>query len=196
MLNILMAIRAEPDSNPAELKVVINDLSSDMPTYMLAAYSCRAPNLPKTPHHSVPHPQYQFHDLLHQSSIIPASNITRNATTTCSLLSHPAQHPIRSIAMILPSVCGLQRQFIFIGAPEKKAIKQFQVMKEVCYEKLLDQAGKNQTLVFVHSRKETAKTAQFIRDVAIGKEPCKLRRPTMMLWILTSKTLLPLCPRQ
>ncbi|KAG8216298.1 putative RNA helicase [Butyriboletus roseoflavus] len=64
--------------------------------------------------------------------------------------------------------CGLQQQFI--GVTEKKAIKRFQVMNEVCYEKLLDQAGKNQTLVFVHSRKETAKTARFIRDMAIDKE--------------------------
>ena len=64
--------------------------------------------------------------------------------------------------------CGLQQQFI--GVTEKKAIKRFQVMNEVCYEKLLEQAGKNQTLVFVHSRKETAKTAKFIRDMAIEKE--------------------------
>ncbi|KAH7882250.1 putative RNA helicase [Phlebopus sp. FC_14] len=64
--------------------------------------------------------------------------------------------------------CGLQQQFI--GVTEKKAIKRFQVMNEVCYDKVLDQAGKNQTLVFVHSRKETAKTAKFIRDMAIEKE--------------------------
>ncbi|KAI0070649.1 Sec63-domain-containing protein [Panus rudis PR-1116 ss-1] len=64
--------------------------------------------------------------------------------------------------------CPLQQQFI--GVTEKKAIKRFQVMNEVCYEKVLDQAGKNQTLVFVHSRKETAKTAKFIRDMAIEKE--------------------------
>ncbi|KAL4073668.1 putative RNA helicase [Scleroderma citrinum] len=64
--------------------------------------------------------------------------------------------------------CGLQQQFI--GVTEKKAIKRFQVMNEVCYEKVLDQAGKNQTLVFVHSRKETSKTARFIRDMAIEKE--------------------------
>ncbi|KAH9979649.1 putative RNA helicase [Russula compacta] len=57
--------------------------------------------------------------------------------------------------------CALQQQFI--GVTEKKAIKRYQVMNEVCYEKVLDQAGKNQTLVFVHSRKETAKTAKFIR---------------------------------
>ncbi|THH28522.1 hypothetical protein EUX98_g5677 [Antrodiella citrinella] len=64
--------------------------------------------------------------------------------------------------------CPLQQQFI--GVTEKKAIKRYQVMNEVCYEKVLDQAGKNQTLVFVHSRKETAKTAKFIRDLAIEKE--------------------------
>ena len=64
--------------------------------------------------------------------------------------------------------CGLQQQFI--GITEKKAIKRYQVMNEVCYEKVLDQAGKNQTLVFVHSRKETAKTAKFLRDMAVDKE--------------------------
>ncbi|KAF8414355.1 hypothetical protein L210DRAFT_3428567, partial [Boletus edulis BED1] len=53
---------------------------------------------------------------------------------------------------------------------EKKAIERFQVMNEVCYEKLLDQAEKNQTLVFVHSRKETAKTARFVCGMAIEKE--------------------------
>ena len=37
--------------------------------------------------------------------------------------------------------CGLQQQFI--GVPEKKTIKRYQVMNEVCYEKLLEQAGKN-----------------------------------------------------
>jgi pre-mRNA-splicing helicase BRR2 len=63
---------------------------------------------------------------------------------------------------------GLQQQFI--GVTEKKAIKRYQVMNEVCYEKVLDQAGKHQTLVFVHSRKETAKTARFVRDMAVEQE--------------------------
>ena len=57
--------------------------------------------------------------------------------------------------------CPLQQQFI--GVTEKKAIKRFQLMNEICYEKLLEQAGKNQVLVFVHSRKETAKTARALR---------------------------------
>lgn len=62
----------------------------------------------------------------------------------------------------------LQQQFI--GVTEKKPIKRYQVMNEACYEKVLDQAGKNQSLVFVHSRKETAKTAKFLRDMAVEKE--------------------------
>ena len=35
--------------------------------------------------------------------------------------------------------CGLQQQFI--GITEKKAIKHYQIMNEVCYEKVLDQVG-------------------------------------------------------
>ncbi|WVF70387.1 hypothetical protein IAT40_005177 [Kwoniella sp. CBS 6097] len=63
---------------------------------------------------------------------------------------------------------GLKQQFI--GVTEKKAIKRFQVMNEVCYEKVLNQAGKSQTLVFVHSRKETAKTAKFLKEMAMEKD--------------------------
>ena len=47
------------------------------------------------------------------------------------------------------SPCGLQQQFI--GAAKKKTIKRYQTTNEVYYEKVLDQAGKNQTLVFVGS---------------------------------------------
>ncbi|WVQ83790.1 hypothetical protein IAT38_005934 [Cryptococcus sp. DSM 104549] len=63
---------------------------------------------------------------------------------------------------------GLKQQFI--GVTEKKAIKRLQTINEVCYEKVLNQAGKSQTLVFVHSRKETAKTAEFLRNTAMEKE--------------------------
>jgi pre-mRNA-splicing helicase BRR2 len=64
--------------------------------------------------------------------------------------------------------CSLQQQFI--GITEKKAIKHYQVMNEVCYEKVLNQAGQNQTLVFIHSQKETVKAAKFLRDMAMEKE--------------------------
>ncbi|PWN88119.1 putative ATP dependent RNA helicase, partial [Acaromyces ingoldii] len=64
--------------------------------------------------------------------------------------------------------CPLKQEYV--GITEKKAIKRFQVMNEVTYEKTLDQAGKNQVLIFTHSRKETAKTAKFIRDRAMEND--------------------------
>jgi pre-mRNA-splicing helicase BRR2 len=56
----------------------------------------------------------------------------------------------------------------FIGLTVKKPFKRYQLMNEICYEKVMEQAGKNQVLVFVHSRKETAKTAKTLRDMALA----------------------------
>ena len=65
--------------------------------------------------------------------------------------------------------CPLKQQFV--GITEKKAIRRLQVMNDVCYEKVLDQATQdNPVLVFVHSRKETATTAKFLRDKAMENE--------------------------
>jgi pre-mRNA-splicing helicase BRR2 len=81
-------------------------------------------------------------------------------------------------------------QQMFIGISEKKAIKRFNVvrsfpplclsscavadacaqMNDVLYDKVLERAGKSQMLVFVHSRKETAKTARFVRDQALAQD--------------------------
>ena len=57
----------------------------------------------------------------------------------------------------------------YVGITEKKAVKRFQVMNEIVYEKVLEHAGKNQILVFVHSRKETGKTARTLRDMCLEK---------------------------
>lgn len=62
----------------------------------------------------------------------------------------------------------LQQQYI--GVTEKKALKRFQLMNEICYEKVLQQAGRNQVLIFTHSRAETAKTARALRDMAIEND--------------------------
>lgn len=66
--------------------------------------------------------------------------------------------------------CPLKQEFI--GVTDKKAIKQLKTMNDVCYTKVLEHVGTNQQqmLIFVHSRKETAKTAKFIRDKAIENE--------------------------
>lgn len=66
--------------------------------------------------------------------------------------------------------CPLRQEFI--GVTDKKAIKQLKTMNDVCYTKVMEQVGKNrqQMLIFVHSRKETAKTAKYIRDKALELE--------------------------
>lgn len=63
----------------------------------------------------------------------------------------------------------LQQQYI--GIMEKKAVKRFALMNEICYEKVMEQAElDNQVLIFVHSRKETASTAQALRDMFVEND--------------------------
>lgn len=66
--------------------------------------------------------------------------------------------------------CPLRQEFI--GVTERKAIKQLKVMNDVTYNKVLEHVGKNrnQMLIFVHSRKETAKTAKYVRDKAMEND--------------------------
>jgi len=66
--------------------------------------------------------------------------------------------------------CPLRQEFI--GVTDKKPIKQLRTMNDVCYNKVMEQVGEkhNQMLIFVHSRKETAKTAKYIRDKALELE--------------------------
>ncbi|GAA5834693.1 hypothetical protein JCM9279_007084 [Rhodotorula babjevae] len=83
--------------------------------------------------------------------------------------------------------CPLKQEFI--GVTEKKAIKRYQVTNEICYEKVLEHAGKDQIIIFVHSRKETAKTAKLLRDAAVDNETITqfLRADPATREILTSE---------
>eukprot|EP00118_Oscarella_pearsei_P003355 m.13994 g.13994 ORF g.13994 m.13994 type:complete len:2136 (+) comp25397_c0_seq1:78-6485(+) len=58
----------------------------------------------------------------------------------------------------------------FVGITEKKALKKFQLMNEIVFDKVMEHAGKNQVLVFVHSRKETGKTARAVRDMCVDRD--------------------------
>ncbi|ORY60157.1 Sec63 Brl domain-containing protein [Pseudomassariella vexata] len=66
--------------------------------------------------------------------------------------------------------CPLKQEFI--GVTDKKAIKQLKTMNDITYNKVIEHVGanKNQMLIFVHSRKETAKTARYVRDKALEME--------------------------
>lgn len=63
--------------------------------------------------------------------------------------------------------CPLRQEFI--GVTDRKAIKQLKTMNDVTYNKVIEHVGtnRNQMLIFVHSRKDTAKTARYIRDKAL-----------------------------
>ncbi|XLU60405.1 hypothetical protein S245_019614, partial [Arachis hypogaea] len=58
----------------------------------------------------------------------------------------------------------------YVGITVKEPLQRFQLMNDICYEKVMAVAGKHQVLIFVHSRKETAKTAKAIRDTALAKD--------------------------
>ncbi|WMV35434.1 hypothetical protein MTR67_028819 [Solanum verrucosum] len=58
----------------------------------------------------------------------------------------------------------------YIGITVKKPLQRFQLMNDVCYEKVTSVAGKQQVLIFVHSRKETTRTARAIRDTALAND--------------------------
>uniref|UniRef100_A0A1U7X5T2 RNA helicase n=1 Tax=Nicotiana sylvestris TaxID=4096 RepID=A0A1U7X5T2_NICSY len=58
----------------------------------------------------------------------------------------------------------------YIGITVKKPLQRFQLMNDICYEKVISVAGKHQVLIFVHSRKETTKTARAIRHAALGND--------------------------
>ncbi|KAF7523141.1 hypothetical protein G7054_g11863 [Neopestalotiopsis clavispora] len=66
--------------------------------------------------------------------------------------------------------CPLKQEFI--GVTDRKAIKQLKTMNDITYNKVIEHVGQhnNQMLIFVHSRKETAKTAKYIRDKALEME--------------------------
>jgi pre-mRNA-splicing helicase BRR2 len=61
--------------------------------------------------------------------------------------------------------CPLATQFV--GITVKKPLQRFALMNDVCYDKTLAHAGKSQVLIFVHSRKETAKTARHLKERAL-----------------------------
>ncbi len=43
-------------------------------------------------------------------------------------------------------------------------------MNDIVYDKVMENAGRNQVLIFVHSRKETGKTARAVRDLCLDKD--------------------------
>lgn len=59
--------------------------------------------------------------------------------------------------------CPLSQQFL--GISEKNSLKKLNAMNGACYDKALQAvANDHQVIIFVHSRKETARTASWLKD--------------------------------
>jgi len=58
----------------------------------------------------------------------------------------------------------------YIGITEKKAVRKNMLMNEILYEKIMERAGKFQMIIFVHSRRDTVKTAKAIKEMAFAKD--------------------------
>lgn len=59
---------------------------------------------------------------------------------------------------------------LYVGITDKKGLKKMLLMKEILYQKVMERIGKQQILIFVHSRRETSKTAKEIRDQAYAND--------------------------
>lgn len=65
--------------------------------------------------------------------------------------------------------CPLEQQYV--GIKEKKAIKKVAAMNEACYDKMKESIKNNhQLIIFVHSRKDTFKTAKWLAEKAQEEE--------------------------
>ena len=58
----------------------------------------------------------------------------------------------------------------YIGITDKKGLKKMLLLKELLYQKVMERVNKQQILIFVHSRRETAKTARELRDQAYAND--------------------------
>jgi pre-mRNA-splicing helicase BRR2 len=57
----------------------------------------------------------------------------------------------------------------YIGITEKKGVRKMLLLKEILYEKVMERASNYQMIVFVHSRRDTVRTANNLKDTAFAK---------------------------
>ena len=43
------------------------------------------------------------------------------------------------------------------------------MINEILYEKVMERVANNQIIIFVHSRRDTVRTAQYLKDTAYSK---------------------------
>lgn len=72
--------------------------------------------------------------------------------------------------------CPLTQQFC--GIREQSALKKVTAMNNACYDKVMESLSENnQVIIFVHSRKETARTATWLKNKFLETDNVKNLRP-------------------
>ena len=62
----------------------------------------------------------------------------------------------------------------YVGVSEKKGFKKMMLIKEILYKKVIERVKTDQILIFVHSRKETFQTANYLQERAFSEDNLSL----------------------
>ncbi|CEP63293.1 ATP-dependent RNA helicase BRR2 LALA0_S07e06854g [Lachancea lanzarotensis] len=96
-----------------------------------------------------------------KTRIVALSATLPNYLDVARFLRAPKQNVFYFDSSFRP--CPLAQQFC--GITETNAVKKVNAMNQACYDKLLELVEQgHQVIVFVHSRKDTARTALFLKD--------------------------------
>ncbi|AAS54603.1 AGR113Wp [Eremothecium gossypii ATCC 10895] len=102
-----------------------------------------------------------------ETRVVALSATLPNYTDIAEFLRVPSDGLFYFDASFRP--CPLAQQFC--GITETNSVKRVNAMNQVCYEKVLESVAENhQVIVFVHSRKDTARTAIWLRDKLLEED--------------------------
>lgn len=59
---------------------------------------------------------------------------------------------------------------VLVGISENRGVKKMLLVKEILFKKIIERIKQHQILIFVHSRKETARTAEEIKEMAFAED--------------------------
>jgi pre-mRNA-splicing helicase BRR2 len=67
---------------------------------------------------------------------------------------------------------------VYIGITEKKGVRKMMMINEILYEKVIERVFNQQIIIFVHSRRDTVRTAKALREKAFTRDELnKIIRP-------------------
>jgi len=52
---------------------------------------------------------------------------------------------------------------LYVGITEKKGVRKMMMINEILYEKVMERVSSQQIIIFVHSRRDTVRTAKAIK---------------------------------